>query len=171
MPHPELPSSGPERIDDDVRSFNERISKLAAHPMFAGDHLAREETAIVLDQLHDDLDTNSQAVYSDIHKFLPEVSEPVRLHDGDMVSGLEYNNGSLAFHGERFGALDGKHLPVRVRGHERRSGTVVTSDGHVQPYILEGNNDAEQEDDFPLFPSETEPPLPPLYAAGGLPGA
>lgn len=170
MAHPELPSSAPERIDDDARSFNERIAKLAAHPAFGADHLAREETAIVLDQLHEDVDSNTQGVYSDIHKFLPELAEPVRLHDGDMVLGLEYNNGSLSFHGQRYGALDGKHLPVQLRGHERRSGTVITSDGKVQPYTLEGNNDAEQSDDFPLFPSETEPPLPPLYAAGGLPG-
>ena len=90
---------------DTVGAFNERIAKLGANPEFQNDHLAREETAVVLDQIHDDLDTNNQAVYSEVHKYLPELAEPVRLHDGDMVSGLEYNNGHLAFHGDRFGTL------------------------------------------------------------------
>ena len=168
MPGPELPSAVPENADD-VGAFNKRISKLGDNPAFQNDHLAREETAVVLDQIHDDLDANTQAVYSDVHKFLPELSEPVRLHDGDIISGLEYNNGRLEFHGARFGTLDGKKMDVALDAHERRSGTVVTTDGHVLPYSVEGNLDSEQDEDFPLYPSERRPPLPPLFATGGLP--
>lgn len=166
----ELPSAGPEETTaDNAAAFNQRIRKLAAEPAFQNEHLAREETALVLDQIHDDLDTNSQAVYSEVHKFLPELAEPLRLHDGDVVSGLEYNNGHLSFHGDRFGSLDGKKMDIPLNAHERRSGTVVTTDGHVLPFTVEGNNDAEQEEDFPLYPSENQPPLPPLFATGGLP--
>ncbi len=171
MPPEIRPSTGPEaeRVSDDVAAFNARIGRLTSSPEFAEDHLAREETALVLDQLHDDLDANSQSVFGDVHKFLPELAEPVRLHDGDMVSGLEYNNGHLSFHGDRFGTLDGKRIDVPLGAHERRSGTVVTADGHVLPFTVEGNHDAEQEEDFPLYPSEGRDPLPPLYATGGLP--
>jgi hypothetical protein len=166
---PELPHIGPERIGDDAAAFNERIRKLTETPEFRDDHLAREEAGVTMDQLQDDLDANRQAVYSDVHKFLPEIAEPVTLHDGDMISGLEYHNGRLSFHGERYGVLDGKRIAVALDAHERRSGTVVTNDGRVLPFTVEGNSDAEQDDDLPQYPTERRDPLPPLYATGGVP--